>query len=302
MYHNWLRSFNAVAKEGSFAAAGRSLNIGQPTVTTQVKALSERFKVELFYRKGHQTWLSDTGRALYDITQGIFAQEKEAIEFLRGSSEFESGVLRLAGTGPYDLMEIVDTFSKRFPLSILSLSVETHNDMLSALRDYSLDVGVFAREITEDDIHCTYYSSHDVVIMVSRVRPWISRRTVRLKELEKHLVILKHSKSATRQAFEQACDDSNLVLDNTMIINSREAVREAVIRGLGIAPVVNCEFIPDKRLHTVRVSDVDMKVLIYICCLKRRLQRQMINGFLELVNESKAKKNAGSKVKARASG
>ena len=50
-----------------------------------------------FHRKGHQIWLSDTGRALYDITQGIFAQEEEAIELLRGSSEFESGVLRIAG-------------------------------------------------------------------------------------------------------------------------------------------------------------------------------------------------------------
>jgi len=76
MYHKWLRSFNAVAKKGLFAAAGRSLNIGQSTVTTQVKALNERFKVELFHRKGYQIWLSDTGRALYDITQGIFAQEE----------------------------------------------------------------------------------------------------------------------------------------------------------------------------------------------------------------------------------
>ena len=97
MYHKWPRSFNAVAKEGSFVVAGRSLNIGQSTVTAQVKALNERFKVELFHRKGHQIWFSDTGRALYYITQGIFAQEEEAIELLRGSSEFESGVLRLAG-------------------------------------------------------------------------------------------------------------------------------------------------------------------------------------------------------------
>ncbi len=300
MYHNWLRSFNAVAKEGSFAAAGRSLNIGQPTVTTQVKALNERFNVELFHRKGHQIWLSDTGRALYDITQGIFAQEEEAIELLRGSSEFEGGVLRLAGVGPFDLMEIVEKFSKRYPRPVLSISVEKHNDTLAALRDYSLDVGVFAHEITENDIHCVYYSSHEVVMMVPRDRPWISRQSVRLQELEKHLVILRHSESATRQAFEQACEESNLILDNTMMINSREAVREAVIRGLGIAPVADSEFIPDKRLHTVRVSNADMKNSVYVCCLKRRIQRQRISAFLDLVEEVNAKRKAGSKAKARA--
>ena len=300
MYHNWLRSFNAVAKEGSFAAAGRSLNIGQPTVTTQVKALSERFKVELFHRKGHQIWLSDTGRALYDITQGIFAQEEEAIELLRGSSEFESGVLRLAGVGPFDLIEIVETFSKHYPRSDLSISVEKHNDMIAALRDYNLDIGVFAHEITEDDIHCVYYGSHEVVIMVPRDRPWKSRKSVRLQELEKHLVILRHAESATRQAFEKACEESKLILDSTMMINSREAVREAVIRGLGIAPVAVSEFIPDKRLHTVRVSNADMKNPVYVCCLKRRMQRQRISAFLDLVEEVNAKRQAGSKAKARA--
>jgi hypothetical protein len=49
--------------------------------------------------------------------------------------------------------------------------VEKHNEMLAALRDYSLDVGVFAHEITKDDIHCVYYGSHEVVIMVPRDRP-----------------------------------------------------------------------------------------------------------------------------------
>ena len=79
-----------------------------------------------------------------------------------------------------------------------------------------------------------------------------------------------------------------------------EAVREAVIRGLGIAPVAEFEFIPDKRLHTVRVSNADMKNSVYVCCLKRRIQRQRISAFLDLVEEVNSKKKAGSKAKARA--
>ena len=72
-----------------------------------------------------------------------------------------------------------------------------------------------------------------------------------------------------------------------MMINSREAVREAVVRGLGIAPVAEFEFIPDKRLHTVRVSNADMKNSVYVCCLKRRIQRQRISAFLNLVERGK---------------
>ena len=39
MNHTQLRSFHAVATEGGFTAASRVLNVGQPTITSQVKAL-----------------------------------------------------------------------------------------------------------------------------------------------------------------------------------------------------------------------------------------------------------------------
>ena len=52
MIYTWLRSFHAVASEGSFTVASRALNIGQPTVTSQVKALEDYYSVELFHRRG----------------------------------------------------------------------------------------------------------------------------------------------------------------------------------------------------------------------------------------------------------
>ncbi|MEZ0308880.1 MAG: LysR family transcriptional regulator, partial [Ramlibacter sp.] len=45
-----LRSFHAVATSGSFTKAAESLNVSQPTVTTQVGQLEELYKVELFHR------------------------------------------------------------------------------------------------------------------------------------------------------------------------------------------------------------------------------------------------------------
>ncbi len=55
MNHTQLRSFHAVAAEGGFTAASRVLNVGQPTITTQVKALEQHFNVELFHRRGRPT-------------------------------------------------------------------------------------------------------------------------------------------------------------------------------------------------------------------------------------------------------
>ena len=77
-----LRCFHAVAQHGSFTAAARALFVGQPSITTHVKALESRFGVELFCRHGHSVQLTDTGHRLLAITQRIFSLENEAAETL----------------------------------------------------------------------------------------------------------------------------------------------------------------------------------------------------------------------------
>ncbi len=48
MLYTQLRSFHAVAREGSVTGAARILNVSQPTITTQVKELEARYGIELF--------------------------------------------------------------------------------------------------------------------------------------------------------------------------------------------------------------------------------------------------------------
>ena len=78
MYEKWLQAFHAVARAGGFTAAARRLNVGQPTVSTHVRSLEDRFGVELFHRRGRVVRLTDTGRVLLTITQGMFGHEEEA--------------------------------------------------------------------------------------------------------------------------------------------------------------------------------------------------------------------------------
>ena len=46
LHHHWLAAFHAVAAAGGFTAAARRLNVGQPTVSTHVRALEDHFGVE----------------------------------------------------------------------------------------------------------------------------------------------------------------------------------------------------------------------------------------------------------------
>ncbi|HEX9703344.1 MAG TPA: LysR family transcriptional regulator, partial [Rhodospirillales bacterium] len=91
MLYTRLRSFHAVAREGGFTAAATALGIGQPTVTSQVKALEDHFQVELFHRQGRRVRLTDTGKALFTVTQRLMAAEVEAQDMLNAVGGFHSG-------------------------------------------------------------------------------------------------------------------------------------------------------------------------------------------------------------------
>ena len=59
---NWLRSFEACARLGSFTAAAAELNITQPAVSHQIRLLEAHLKLALFHRVGRTKQLTDEGR------------------------------------------------------------------------------------------------------------------------------------------------------------------------------------------------------------------------------------------------
>jgi DNA-binding transcriptional LysR family regulator len=68
---NRARAFLVTAEEGSFSAAGRALNIAQPTIGRQVAALEEELGVALFTRVGNALELTSAGVDLMDHVRAM---------------------------------------------------------------------------------------------------------------------------------------------------------------------------------------------------------------------------------------
>ena len=285
-----LRSFHAVARAGGFTGGARLLHISQPTVTTQVRFLEETYGIELFYRRGRTVKLTPLGEQLFELAQRIFALETETVHLLEDSGELKSGHLRVGAVGPFHVTEMLARFNRRFPGVQVSVRVGNSEAVLAELVDYRTDVAVLAQFTDDSRFRWLPYSRHPVVIFAHRSHRFAARRSIRIAELEGEPMILREEGSTTRKALDDALQRAGVRPRIVMEIGSREAIREAVIKGVGIGAVSEIEYIPDPELRKVIVSDAVMHTHANVVCLEERRSARLVKAFFDIVAELQAER------------
>ncbi|WP_348523093.1 LysR substrate-binding domain-containing protein [Delftia sp. PS-11] len=281
-YYKWIRCFHAVAKTGGFTTAAKYLHIGQPTVTDQVKALESRFNVELLVRGTRGIRLTQAGEHLYAITQGLFGQEAEAMQFLQNAARLQSGLVRVGSVSPPIALELAGRFRRAHPALELTLTIGSESTTLQGLLDVDVDVGILAEPPPTDGLLIAPYRNERIVAVVPQNHEWTRRPRVATADIGQERLILREPGSKTRHRVERACQRQQVRLHCAMEINSREAILHAVAQGMGVGFVTQVEFIALPGLVAVPIDDEQLSISYSLCCLAQRRQRPLVKALLDV--------------------
>ncbi|MFZ6754641.1 LysR substrate-binding domain-containing protein [Undibacterium sp. Dicai25W] len=279
-----LRAFLVVARHGGFSAAARVQGVSQPTLTAQVQALEKQFNVELFHRRGRRLQLTDTGQRLLPIAQKIAELEVDAHSLLCNSGELNTGHLKIGAVGPFHVVEIIDAYRQCYPNIELSVRLSNSVDTLNDLENYVTDVAVLASYNDDPRFMAIPYAEHAVVLFAHVNHPFAKRDVISLSELQGQALIMREHGSKTRLELESVLKAAGVTPRIAMEIGSREALREAVARGLGLGAVSEAEFVPDPRIHRLRIEGDPVVTKTYVYCLAERKENRLVKSFLEQVN------------------
>ncbi|KWE89245.1 LysR substrate-binding domain-containing protein [Burkholderia territorii] len=94
-----LRYFLAVAEEGHFGRAAERLNIVQPALSAQIRALEEELGATLFERTTRKVLLTDAGRLLVTEARHTLEQAERAKAVVQRAARGETGVVRIGFVG-----------------------------------------------------------------------------------------------------------------------------------------------------------------------------------------------------------
>jgi DNA-binding transcriptional LysR family regulator len=278
MYQRWLAAFHAVAQAGSFTAAARTLNIGQPTVSTHVLALEAHFGVELFHRRGRRVELTAIGKDLLAITSSLFGHEGEAIDLLRAVRARETGSLRVGSVRPLDAMEICARQLTEHPSLRFSVTLASASDVLNGLLNFDFDAGIIGEATSDPRFHSAFYKRYRINIVVHVDHPLARRRAIRLGDLEGQRVVQR-----TGGAFNRALTIAGVKIDPILQTTSLEGVVAAIMQGIGIGAISDSGIAGIKghpSLKIIPISDADLFTEAHVVCLAERRSRPLITGFL----------------------
>ena len=286
MLYTQLRSFNAVALEKGFTSASKVLNVGQPTVTSQVKALEDYFQVELFHRRGRSVLLTEAGKGLFAITQRMMAQEREAIDYLNALSGFHTGHLRLGAVGPFYVTEMLQAFSRRYPDLEVTVKLGNSREMLDRLLDLSVDVAILAQLENDERFIAIPYVRHSIVAFLRKDHPLAKASELSMDDLTGERLVLREAGSTTRSLLDDLWERSGLEPDPVLEMGSREGVWIAVLRGLGIGFVNEGEFVPHEDLVTRPLKGHDLQSTDHLVYLAERKEARIVKAFMGAVEDA----------------
>ena len=277
-----LRSFHAVALHSGFSAAARAMNISQPTLSTQVKALEKRYDVELFSRIRRDVHLTPAGQELYQTTLRLMQNESEAEDLLNSFKGLEAGSLRIAAVGPFHATDMMVDFKLRYPKINISIQFGNSQRSFERLLAYGADVGLIAEVKADPRVVTLPYSSHEVVVFANSDHPFFNRESISIHELKDQKVVQREIGSTTRIAMERALQEHDVSIDVVVEIGSREGIWKAVEQGLGIGFVADFEFVPHPNLRSIPIQDADINTQYFLAYLKEREMSRLIGAFCEV--------------------
>ncbi|EEA93736.1 LysR family transcriptional regulator [Pseudovibrio sp. JE062] len=179
-----LAVFACVVEQGSFAAAGRKLNMGRAKVSEQVALLEEALGVRVLHRSTRKLSLTTDGERLLPHAQGLLQLSQDALASVEQGAEELSGTLRVTCTQDFMqrvLSRFLKGFVRRYPALKLELLVDDQKlDLIEDEVDVALRIGIPAdsamigRVLCDVEFQlyasCDYLSEHGRPALVSDLK------------------------------------------------------------------------------------------------------------------------------------
>ncbi len=243
-----IRAFYHVAAEGGVGRAAQLIGVSQPTISQHIKALEAKSGLKLVEKAGRGLRLTKAGRDLFLVTERLMRAAAEVEDALDRRAALVGGRLRLVSDSVTIAIDLLDLFGRRHPGVEVSVRIASLSAVVEAVEHGGAEVGITCEPPAGETLLIEPIKTEGLYITLPRGHPRSGARQIALADLAQETVILREPGSRTRAMGERALAAAGVSPRRFLEIGAREAIREAVARGLGVTLVSESDTPPDPRL------------------------------------------------------
>ena len=232
-----LSVFEAVARLGSFTRAAEELYMAQPTVSVQIKKLTETIGLPVLEQVGKSVRLTPVGKELLASCSEIFAtltRFEQKVADMRG---MQTGSLHIAAStvAEYFASRSLAEFLKVHPGIDAKMHVGHRQSLLNRIGENADDLYLMMEPPSGDEVVSLRLLPNPVMVFAPADHPLAKEKKIPFARLAKEPLLAREPGSGTRMTTERLFCEHGLTPNIRMELGSNEAIRESIRAGLGIA-------------------------------------------------------------------
>lgn len=285
---NQLEIFIEVARQGSMTKAAKMLHRTQPAISIQLKELERRCGAKLFNVIGKKLFLTAAGEQLLSICSSIQEKIRDIPHLLSVNANHLSGVFKISivSTAQYFIPQLLGDFRRHYPDVNIKLTVTNRETVLQRLQDNQDDLVILSQLPRMINI-VTYPILDDHLVLIAPPDHRLAKRSqLRFSDLAQEDFIVREIGSGTRMVMEKIFSKHKIVPKISLQLGSGEAVKQAVIGGMGISLVSEHSIkqeIKLKKLAVLKLSGFPIRHTWYAVYPKSKSVNLVAKKFLEMI-------------------
>lgn len=287
-----LHVFTKVVETRSITKAAEELFMTQPAVSIQLKKLQEQFDIPLTEVVRKRMRITEFGMEIYRMAERVL-NEVHAINYkTQAFKGLLTGRLSISvvSTGKYVMPYFLADFMKSHPGLELSMDVTNKSKVIGSLISGEIDFALVSVLPEKLNVYEESLLDNELYFVGNKQYSLPSSKVSKL-ELENESLIFREEGSATRKIMEDFFEQKNLRVRKKIELTSNEAVKQAVLAGLGISlmPIIGIrEELRHKRIKIIPVTGMPIKTKWRLIWLSEKPLSPVAKAYLEFL---KLKKN-----------
>lgn len=265
-----LEYFVSVAELGSFSKAALALDIAQPALSRQVRALEVELRDTLLLRNGRGVTLTEAGRRLFEHSVAILNQVAQAHEDMGARRDEPVGGITIGlppSIGRQLTLPLIDGFRRQLPKARLAIVEGLSSHIAEWLASGRVDLGLVYNPEAAPHLAIQPLLKEPLCLVSAARGHEKARGPLPLKSLARYALVVPERQHVIRRLLESQATLAGLRLDIAWEVSSIAAIIDLVCAGYGHAVLNASAVAASGRADALIARPIVEPVLDSVLCL-----------------------------------